>query len=520
MGKISKQLQVLSQLAAEHQPALASETSSLSYQEMEERVSELANCLVSLNAQVVALHIENSVDWVVIDLACQEAQIICVPLPAFFSSEQIMHCLKQVNVDLLISDKSTTGKLAAKAVQLPQLSIFPPSLFVWQWQNKPPGYLHDQLPKGTQKVTFTSGSTGTPKGVCLSIDHQWQVAQSLADAIGINKPKHLCLLPLSTLLENIAGIYAPLLRGGTVIVARDNDRGLSGSSGLNTSVLLSFIDRTQPDSLILLPQLLLVLVAACQQGWKPPCSLKFVAVGGARVAPSLIAQARRYQIPVFQGYGLSECGSVVALNTLSHDKLKSVGHVLPHCRVSTKNGEILVTGTCHLGYLGDKKSWYPSQIKTGDLGSLNEGFLSIGGRQKNTLITSYGRNISPEWVESELMATPLLSHCMVIGDSQPFISALISAPDAVSKGDLMQWVQQVNKKLPDYAQVKQWLRLEPQCWRPLMTANGRLQREAVCKAFKKEIENIYDDHGLTLSSGLTSLSGNINTSSEENYEFL
>nr|MDC2856527.1 AMP-binding protein [Ningiella sp. W23] len=86
---------------------------------------------------------------------------------------------------------------------------------------------------GTQKITFTSGSTGEPKGVCLSTQSQMQVAQSLCEQINISKPTHLCLLPLPVLLENIAGIYAPLLSGGCVHLMPLNELGFVGS-GIKT----------------------------------------------------------------------------------------------------------------------------------------------------------------------------------------------------------------------------------------------------------------------------------------------
>ena len=75
------------------------------------------------------------------------------------------------------------------------------------------------LPPNTAKITFTSGTTGTPKGVCLDEGHQWRVAESIAGALrDVPIERHLCLLPLSLLLENVAGIYAPLVRGGTACV--------------------------------------------------------------------------------------------------------------------------------------------------------------------------------------------------------------------------------------------------------------------------------------------------------------
>ena len=201
------------------------------------------------------------------------------------------------------------------------------------------------IPATTQKVTFTSGSTGQPKGVCLSGVAQLQVAQSLVTRINIPAPRHLCLLPLPTLLENIAGVYAPLIAGGEVFIATEAARGFNGSRLESPGLLLSLISKVQPQTLILVPELLQLLIHACGQGWQPPACLQFIAVGGAKVAVDLLQQAAGCGLPVYQGYGLSECCSVVALSDVpalqaSKLQLAQVGRVLPHLQVKIVNDEV------------------------------------------------------------------------------------------------------------------------------------------------------------------------------------
>ena len=492
---IVKRLEFIAQILSPDQIVLTDETEELSYSELTHRVKEESQWLSGLNVKVVALHGQNSIDWVILDLACQEAGIICVPLPTFFSVSQIEHCLSQAGVDLILSDQKNFDAPIGEDFNLSYMGRRS-SFYAWRIPDATLG----EFPKETQKITFTSGSTGSPKGVCLSVKHQWQVAQSLADVIEIRNPRHLCLLPLSTLLENIAGVYNPLLSGGCIVLANDAARGLGGSSGLDMHSLLDCIERVQPEMMILLPQLLTVLVAACEQGWQPPASFKFVAVGGAKVSPDLISIAQQYGIPVYQGYGLSECGSVVALNTPKDQHVDSVGRVLPHCTVSIEKSEIIINEPCHLGYLGESNSWYPESIHTGDIGTLEDGWLKINGRQKNILITSFGRNVSPEWVESELMSMPLLSQCMVVGDGKPYLGALVSAPSAITDTDIDEWVQRVNERLPDYARVLIWQRITESSLNEYATANGRLQRAHVEDAFKDEIGKFYLDGSVLAES--------------------
>ncbi|MEH6558282.1 MAG: AMP-binding protein [Oceanicoccus sp.] len=466
-------------------PAVTTDSASLSYAELSSKVETTAEWLSTRRPKMVALNAENSIDWVVIDLACQIAGICCIPLPDYFSHQQSLHCIADAGVDVLISDSSD---LADQLTAPDAIDGLPSSLNAWILA--PSG--KTLVPKNTQKITYTSGSTGNPKGVCLSTNQQWQVAQSLASAIAIDKPKHLCLLPLGTLLENAAGIYAPLLSGGNIILIDGKNRGLDGSSGLDLLQLVTCISQWQPNTLIILPQLLTALIAACEMGWETPESLRFVAVGGGKVAPELIQQAEQYGIPVYEGYGLSECCSVVSLNTPKHNKPGTVGKPLPHCRVSTIDGEIHVEGASHLGYLGDPDSWNTALIATGDLGHLDkEGYVIVNGRRKNLLISSFGRNISPEWVESALMARPIFTQCIVVGDSRPHLTALVSSPDHVSNENVDTWIQQVNSLLPDYARVKSWEIIDKEQWQGLFTANGRPRRDDINHHFTKNIDKLY-----------------------------
>ena len=174
--------------------------------------------------------------------------------------------------------------------------------------------------------------------------------------------------------------------------------------------------------------------------------------------------------------------------------------MLPHCTVSIEKSEIIINEPCHLGYLGESNSWYPESIHTGDIGTLEDGWLKINGRQKNILITSFGRNVSPEWVESELMSMPLLSQCMVVGDGKPYLGALVSAPSAITDTDIDEWVQRVNERLPDYARVLIWQRITESSLNEYATANGRLQRAHVEDAFKDEIGKFYLDGSVLAES--------------------
>ena len=222
------------------------------------------------------------------------------------------------------------------------------------------------------------------------------------------------------------------------------------------------------------PALLLALIAIVRQQPKIARLLKFVAVGGARVSESLIETARQLGIPAYEGYGLSECGSVVCLNTPSANKAGTSGRVLPHLEVRiASDGELEVKGNRALGYLD--QPFVSEWLATGDLAEIdNQGFVTLLGRKKNVIVTAYGRNVSPEWVESEAFA--YLPHVpfFIIGDDQ---KSLCAVTQSCSDSDLTHIITAINQSLPDYArigtvlimqqvnQVTQWF-----------TANGKIKR--------------------------------------------
>jgi len=247
--------------------------------------------------------------------------------------------------------------------------------------------------------------------------------------------------------------------------------------------------------MILLPELLMALVGAIQQGWQPPKSLQFIAVGGSKVSPSLLQQAQNLGLPVYEGYGLSECGSVVSMNTPNENKSSTIGKVLKRVTVDIEDNEIVVSGNTFLGYIDDPVGWYKQKVYTGDLGFFDDqGYLHINGRKKNVLISSYGRNINPEWIESELLANGLLQQCVVFGDAKPYCLALVWPRQSdTSNGQIQSFLDQVNQMLPDYAQIHSWSRLpEPlSIEKGLMTSNGRPVRDNIYQHYQTTIEQLY-----------------------------
>ncbi len=437
---------------AEREPsriAMVQGTNHLTYAGLWKAVQQRSDVLVSYRPQALGIALGDGPDWVITHLAALKTMIPQVPLPAFFTPQQRSHALCDAGADWIVTDAGMEP-LANRAVM---------------------------LPKDTALITYTSGSTGTPKGVCLSMHGMQQVAASLLSVLGDGvAQRHLSVLPLSVLLEQIGGLYATLLAGGMYVFAQvqKNPMGLAEA-----------LDAHDITSCIMVPELLKLLLTQASPGMFT--KLQFVAVGGARVAPLLLAQAQKVGLPVHEGYGLTESASVVAVNTPSHHRAGSVGKLLPHIRASiSTEGEILLHDAAILGYTDGTATQNP--YATGDIGHLDtEGFLRITGRKKNLLITAFGRNVAPEWPESLLTAQPEIAQAIVYGDGQAHLSALLVPAGQASQKALKQALARVNEQLPDYAQIEHWQRSQPFTQaNGLATGNGRLRREAILQTLTKE----------------------------------
>lgn len=475
----------LSLLNSSNDIALEYQDDYISYKNLANSVQQMAEYLRSLNCLRIGLYGDNSIEWIIADLAALEAGVTLVPMPMFFSDDQIRHSIEQAQLDILL----TIGDVRLLGI-IPFSSI--DKYLDYQVLNL--NYEKGDVLVDVRKITYTSGSTGRPKGACLSERAMIDVASSLAEIVPAKKgDKHLCLLPLSTLLENVAGVYVSLLNGLTVVIPPQEEVGLSGSSNLDINKMFLSLHSQRANTAIMTPQLLQALVFYMKKNKLTLPNLKFLAVGGSNLSRRTLEQATELKLPIYEGYGLSEACSVVCCNEPNNIKEGSIGKPLAHAKVKiAEDGEILISGSTFNGYLNmdeglDDDGFWP----TGDLGSIDdEGFVFIKGRKKNLIISSFGRNIAPEWVEAELTTQPSILQAAVFGDGEAFISAVIFSMDHTkSLSDLAE----VNKTLPDYAQVKRIIFSESPFTKDnqLLTENGRIKRFNIAEYFAEDLTLIY-----------------------------
>jgi long-subunit acyl-CoA synthetase (AMP-forming) len=267
--------------------------------------------------------------------------------------------------------------------------------------------------------------------------------------------------------------------------------GLSAPFQPDFARMAAAIEDTRATSLILVPEYLAGLAAYLEHTGSRLTHLTLVAVGGARVAPELLERARRVGLPVRQGYGLTECGSVVSLHDGTTAGSGSAGRPLAaHSIRIAPDGEIVVDGALYLGVVGAPlaSGTHREGYRTGDIGRIDaEGRLWIDGRKSNLIITSFGRNISPEWIEALLIEQGSIAQAMVHGEGAASLSALIVPRGQCTPADLDAAIASVNATLPDYARIRQWRRAQP--FSPAngqLTGNGRLRRAQILTQYPLE----------------------------------
>jgi long-chain acyl-CoA synthetase len=459
---------------------------SITYQKLVDEVLVLAKILQEKNYQNIALLLDNSKEWIFIDLACAKVGITITPIPQFFSVEQISNLINNAGIEYVITDEINRFGF----LDCDEESVFlNENISLMKLSNPLTTLVKNNFAKNVSKITFTSGTSSDAKGVCLSNDNIEKTVFSLVERIGKeNAVNNLLLFPLAILLENIAGVYCALCSGAKVTILPLKMTGINISGNVNLEYFITALEKFGATSFVITPELLKLLVHLKKLKKITLSEIKFIAIGGAVVSKDLLNEAEDLGLPIFQGYGLSEFSSVVSLNFVGSNKIGSVGKLLPHIQAKINDdGEILLKGNRFIGYVGedgDSEKWY----ETGDLGYLDEeGYLHITGRKKNIIITSMGRNFSPEWVESELLKNPLILQAVVFGDGEKSNIAIIFP---IKEFDFSLAIQEVNLQFPEYAKINNFIIVEERfdLENKMLTANGRVRREIIFKNYQTKID--------------------------------
>ena len=558
-----------------------------SWQMLGDKITRAAQGLAALGFRAgdrLAILAENRPEWPIIDLACLFLGGVDVPLYLTSPPADLAYILKDSGSTFIaVSGREQLAKILKIAGDLPALSYL---LLLDEGSKEetrlgqlPTLGLTGLLAKGERQggpsqpvadpglasIIYTSGTTGLPKGVMLTHTNMLANTQDATTILPIT-PDDLSIsfLPLSHGFERTAGLYT-LLRagaciaygGGTVTLTKDllevkptlfccvprvlelvyrrvwNERENAHfpkrqildwtlSVGKKAGALWAAQQPTLPVALSLqyrVADRLLFRKLRALLGNR----VRFLVSGGAPLNAEVARFFYGAGIPVYEGYGLTEAGPVVACNLPGRTRLGTVGPVLPQVEVHLAvDGEICVRGPNVMqGYYHrpeetaqaiDADGW----LHTGDVGEIDsEGFLIITDRKKDLIITSEGENVAPQYVEGLLKQEPLIEEACVIGDKRPYLTVLFVPNRALLEslarkyGIAEEWpaclerpefralfrrrLDEVNKKLPLSSRVRNFALLaEPFSQeRGELTPTLKVKRRVVVETRRASIDALY-----------------------------
>lgn len=211
--------------------------------------------------------------------------------------------------------------------------------------------------------------------------------------------------------------------------------------------------------------------------------------GGAPLGARLGHFFRGIGVTILEGYGLTETSPAAASNLPDGTRIGTVGRPFPGVTVRIEDdGEILLSGDLIFqGYWRNESAtaevlsadgWF----RTGDLGQLDsDGYLSITGRKKELIVTAGGKNVAPAVLEDLVRAHPLISQCVVVGDSKPFIAALVT----VDEEALPVWLQSAGMPADTTVeQLREHEGLRQEIQTAIDTANQAVSKAEAIKVFR------------------------------------
>jgi long-chain acyl-CoA synthetase len=419
-------------------------------------------------------------------------------------------------------------------------------------------------PDAVATIVYTSGTTGPPKGTMITHKNVAETIRSLTAVVSVGPTdRFLSFLPLSHIAERCTSHLGQILSGGETWFARSLATVAEDLRACRPTIFFAVPRvwekfrqavegelaraprpvRAQAERLIGLG---LAAVAAREGTGRPPTWREMAAYHaldrtlGARIRrqlglhrgriyvsaaapvdPDLVRWFQAIGIPIAEVYGQTEDCGPTTMNRPGRIRIGTVGEPLPGLDVRiAPDGEVLVRGpnVC-AGYWNDPDAtaalledrW----MHSGDLGAFEGSYLRIIGRKKDLIVTSSGKNIAPQDMETHLRSEPFISQAVVVGDGRKYLTALVSldaeavgaaigSPDGhgaiealathpVVVGEITAAIEALNAGRAPAERIRAW-RILP---RELTVAGGELtptlkvKRSVVIERFGELVEEMY-----------------------------
>ena len=305
----------------------------------------------------------------------------------------------------------------------------------------------------TSSIIYTSGTTGSPKGVELTHGNWSFEVQSPDKAFLFHQgEKYISWLPLAHSLGQFVDIHYWIDKGMHLYISESPltliDTAKEIQPHLFTSVprlyekIYSNISSQLNNKPILKILLKLPFISKIiEKKIKTAIGMsrcRYALTGAAPINKDILILFQSLNIPLFEGYGMTEDSAGASINYFKKNKIGTVGPPLPGTEIKIlSDGEIVIKGPHVMkGYYNNleatKEVLKDGWLYTGDLGKIdNEGFLSIIGRKKEIYVTSGGKNIAPLNIEESMKSISLVSQCFLVGDGRNFCSALFTLDPSV-----------------------------------------------------------------------------------------
>ena len=470
--------------------------------EVDEEVRATAKGLIAAGVQIgdrVAIMARTRYEWTILDFATWFAGAVVVPIYDTSSAEQIDWILNDSNSVAVIVETPALRDLVQTVLPSHTRHVWTMTDDVLAILREAGKNIGDDevdrrrnalLPSTLATLIYTSGTTGKPKGVQLThgnfLSECGNVAQGASELFFKPGGSTLLFLPVAHVFGRMVQIGAifsglhlahcsdPAIRlpmdlasfkptfvlavprifekifNGAEAKAEAAGKGKIFKKAADVAIAYSEgLDKKSMSPVLKLQHALFDKLVYSKIRTGMGGRVEAAISGGAPLGARLGHFYRGAGVTILEGYGLTETTAGATLNLYGAHRVGSVGKPVPGTSIKiADDGEVLIRGPIVMdGYwqndaankeVFDADSWF----KTGDLGKLDdEGFLYIVGRKKELIVTAGGKNVAPAVLEDRVRAHPLVSQCMVVGDNQPFIAALVT----IDQDALKNWITN-NKK--------------------------------------------------------------------------